>query len=126
MAHLLTPITHQVTQTDLVRYAGASHDFNPIHFDEAIARQYGLPGIIAHGMFTMGLITRLVEPLFSEGYRITEWSSRFRAMVPVGHTLMIAGTTDETNRSTLEVSVTVTVDGHPKPALTGSLTLSRV
>lgn len=129
MANLLSPITHRVTQTDLVRYAGASHDFNPIHFDAAIAHQYGLPGIIAHGMFTMGLITRLVEPLLTEGYRVTEWSSRFRAMVPVGQTLVITGTTDEkdaTNPSTLKVSVTVTIDGEPKPALTGSLTLSRV
>lgn len=126
MGNPLTPITHQVTQTDLVRYAGASHDFNPIHFDEAIAHQYGLPGIIAHGMFTMGLVTRLVEPLLTEGYQVTEWSTRFRAMVPVGHTLVITGTTDEANPSTLEVSVTVTVDGQTKPALTGSLTLSRV
>lgn len=126
MATHLTPVTHHVTQTDLVRYAGASHDFNPIHFDDAIARQYGLPGIIAHGMFTMGLITRWLEPLLLEGYHVTEWSSRFRGMVPVNQTVVITGTTEETAPSILELSVTVTIEGHPKPALTGAITLSRL
>ncbi len=121
----LTSVTHHVTQTDLVRYAGASHDFNPIHFDESIARQYGLPGIIAHGMFTMGLITRLLEPLLVQGYHVTEWSNRFRAMVPVNQTVIISGTCEETAPSTLAVSVTVTIQDHPKPALTGTITLSR-
>ncbi len=125
MATPLTPVTHRVTQTDLVRYAGASHDFNPIHFDETIARQHGLPGIIAHGMFTMGLITRVLEPLLVQGYRITEWSSRFRTMVPVGQTLVVSGTSDETTLGTLRVSVAVSLEGHAKPALTGTITLHR-
>ena len=49
-----------VTRTDLVKYAGASGDFNPIHWNEAFATSVGLPGVIAHGMFTMGSAVQLV------------------------------------------------------------------
>ena len=50
--------TYRVTRADLVRYAGASGDFNPIHYSERIATQMGLPGVIAHGMLTMALAAR--------------------------------------------------------------------
>src|SRR3982751_4858881 len=49
-----------VTRADLVRYAGASGDFNPIHWNERVATEVGLPGVIAHGMFTMALASRVV------------------------------------------------------------------
>ncbi|MFY9292018.1 MAG: MaoC/PaaZ C-terminal domain-containing protein, partial [Methylorubrum rhodinum] len=51
---------YRVTRADLVRYAGASGDFNPIHWNERIATTVGLPGVIAHGMFTMALAGRAV------------------------------------------------------------------
>jgi acyl dehydratase len=54
----------RVTRGDLVRYAGASGDFNPIHWSDRVATSVGLPGVIAHGMFTMALAGRAV----------TEWT----------------------------------------------------
>ncbi|MGH3915014.1 MAG: MaoC/PaaZ C-terminal domain-containing protein [Pseudonocardiaceae bacterium] len=50
----------RLTRAELIRYAGAAGDFNPIHWNERIAREVGLPDVIAHGMLTMGLATRLV------------------------------------------------------------------
>ena len=51
---------YRVTRADLVRYAGASGDFNPIHWNERVATSVGLPGVIAHGMFTMAIAGRAV------------------------------------------------------------------
>src|SRR3954465_2481139 len=56
----LPPLELRVRRADLVRYAGASLDFNPIHWNDRVATEVGLPGVIAHGMFTMALAGRLV------------------------------------------------------------------
>ncbi|OLT11485.1 dehydratase [Pseudonocardia sp. CNS-139] len=56
----LPPLTLRVTRADLVRYAGASGDFNPIHWSDRVAGGVGLPGVIAHGMLTMALAGRIV------------------------------------------------------------------
>jgi acyl dehydratase len=56
----LTPRTFRITRADLVRYAGASGDFNPIHWSDRVATGVGLPGVIAHGMLTMALAGRAV------------------------------------------------------------------
>ncbi|MET7708076.1 MaoC family dehydratase [Micromonospora sp. NPDC005413] len=64
----------QVTRADLVRYAGASGDFNPIHWSDRVATKVGLPGVIAHGMFTMALVGRAV----------TEWAGAPDAVVDYG------------------------------------------
>ncbi len=53
-------ISHALTRTDLVRYAGASGDFNPMHTDEVAAKDAGLPSVFGHGMFSMGLLGRAV------------------------------------------------------------------
>ncbi|MET8123795.1 MaoC family dehydratase [Micromonospora sp. NPDC005189] len=66
--------TFQVTRADLVRYAGASGDFNPIHWSDRVATKVGLPGVIAHGMFTMALVGRAV----------TEWAGAPDAVVDYG------------------------------------------
>ena len=58
--------TFSITRADLVRYAAASGDHNPIHQDEAVARSVGLPGVIAHGMFTMALAARAVQEWFPD------------------------------------------------------------
>ena len=57
-----------VSRLDLIKYAGASGDFNPIHTIEAEAKNAGLPGIIAHGMWTMGNLSKLFTPYYGEGY----------------------------------------------------------
>ncbi len=53
-------VSHELTRTDLVMYAGASGDFNPMHHDEVKAQQAGLPSVFGHGMFSMGLLGRAV------------------------------------------------------------------
>jgi acyl dehydratase len=121
----LVPVVHRVTRSDLVRYAGASEDFNPIHFDDDAARYYGLDGVIAHGMFTMGLVTRFLEPLLNQGYRVSEWSNRFRAMIPVNRTITIDGTIQESSQQRVILNIAVTLEDLPKPALTGTITLIR-
>jgi acyl dehydratase len=69
------------TRDSLVRYAGASGDFNPIHYRDDIAQQVGLPGVLAHGMLTMGAA---VSPLFDElGVTVLDYSVRFSKPVPV-------------------------------------------
>jgi hypothetical protein len=56
----LPPLSLRVRRADLVRYAGASLDFNPIHWNDRVAGEVGLPGVIAHGMYTMAIAGRLV------------------------------------------------------------------
>lgn len=69
------------TRDSLVRYAGASGDFNPIHYRDDIAQQVGLPGVLAHGMLTMGAA---ISPLFNElGVSVVDYSVRFSKPVPV-------------------------------------------
>lgn len=53
-------VSHKLTRTDLVKYAGASGDFNPMHSDEVAAKAAGLPSVFGHGMFSMGLLGRAI------------------------------------------------------------------
>jgi acyl dehydratase len=72
-----------LTREDLVRYAGASGDFNPIHWSEAAARQAGLPGVIAHGMLTMGRVSQLAVNWAGDPGAVVEFAVRFARPVPV-------------------------------------------
>ena len=74
--------TYRVTRADLVRYAGASGDLNPIHWSDRTAVAVGLPGVIAHGMLTMGLMTRAVAE-WTGGAEVVEVGGRFTSMVLV-------------------------------------------
>jgi acyl dehydratase len=69
--------TFRVTRADLVRYAGASGDFNPIHWNERVATAVGLPNVIAHGMFTMGLAARVVTAWAGDPAALVEYHVRF-------------------------------------------------
>lgn len=102
----------RITRADLVRYAGASGDRNPIHWSDRVATSVGLPGVIAHGMFTMALAARAVDAWAGEPGRIRELGCKFTKPVVVpdddeGATVTITGTvsevTDETVRITLDV-----------------------
>ena len=68
---------YRVTRADLVRYAGASGDFNPIHWNERVATSVGLPGVIAHGMFTMALAGRAVTDWTGDPGALLEYQVRF-------------------------------------------------
>ncbi|MEV8039403.1 MaoC family dehydratase [Arthrobacter sp. NPDC080082] len=78
--------TIEVTRTDLVKYAGASGDFNPIHWNEAFATGVGLPGVIAHGMFTMGAAVQLVTDWAGDPAAVVDFQTRFSKPVPVADT----------------------------------------
>ncbi|MGM7680568.1 MaoC/PaaZ C-terminal domain-containing protein [Cytobacillus sp. Hm23] len=69
-----------VSRLDLIKYAGASGDYNPIHTIDEEAQKAGLPGIIAHGMWTMGNLSKLFSPFLQEGF-IQDYSIRFKSMV---------------------------------------------
>jgi acyl dehydratase len=75
--------TFRVTRADLVRYAGASGDFNPIHWNDRVATQVGLPGVIAHGMLTMGLAARAVTAWAGDPGALVEYTVRFGRPVVV-------------------------------------------
>lgn len=77
--------TIHVDRATLIRYAGASGDFNQIHWDDATATGVGLPNVIAHGMWTMGSAVQLVVDWLGDAGRITDYSVRFSAPVPVPH-----------------------------------------
>ncbi|MEU7850547.1 MaoC family dehydratase [Micromonospora parva] len=75
--------TFRVTRADLVRYAGASGDFNPIHWSDRVATSVGLPGVIAHGMFTMALVGRAVTEWAGSPDAVVEYGVRFTRPVVV-------------------------------------------
>jgi acyl dehydratase len=74
---------HRVTRADLVRYAGASGDFNVIHWNERVAREVGLPGVIAHGMLTAGLAVRAVTSWAGDPGAVVDYQVRFSRPVVV-------------------------------------------
>ena len=87
-----------LTRAALVRYAGASGDLNPIHYDEHVAGALGLPGVIAHGMLTMGLAATAVTGWFGPAARVAEYEARFTRPVVVppgeGVELVVSGRVD--------------------------------
>jgi acyl dehydratase len=79
----IAPKQYQVTRRDLVKYAGASGDFNVIHWNERIAKSVGLPDVIAHGMLTMALVGRFLTEWAGDPGAVTEFGVRFSAPVVV-------------------------------------------
>ena len=75
--------TVHLTRESLVRYAGASGDFNPIHYRDDVAAEVGLPGVLAHGMLTMGLSVETIVPWLGDAGRILEYGVRFTRQVVV-------------------------------------------
>ncbi|SCK29387.1 MaoC family dehydratase [Streptomyces sp. WMMB 322] len=77
--------TFPVDRERLVRYAGASGDFNPIHWNERFAKEVGLPDVIAHGMFTMAEAIRVVTDWTGDPAAVVEYGVRFTRPVVVPH-----------------------------------------
>jgi acyl dehydratase len=75
--------TYFARRADLVRYCGASGDFNVIHWNDRLAREVGLPGVIAHGMYTMAQAGNFLSAWAGDPGAVAELSVRFSAMVPV-------------------------------------------
>jgi acyl dehydratase len=79
----LPGLTVTLRREDLVRYAGASGDFNPIHYSDRMAAALGLPGVVAHGMLTMAEAARVVTDWLGDPSRLIEYGVRFVKPVPV-------------------------------------------
>ena len=79
-------IDHELTRTDLVMYAGASGDFNPMHHDEVKAKEAGLPSVFGHGMFSMGLLGRAITDWVGIG-NLRSFKVRFTKQTWPGETL---------------------------------------
>jgi acyl dehydratase len=79
-----------VDRMRLIKYAGASGDFNPIHLVDEAAEEAGLPGIIAHGMLTVATMGLLFSPYLEHGY-VKGFRSRFSGMVFLGDVLRVGG-----------------------------------
>ncbi|MFC3212202.1 MaoC/PaaZ C-terminal domain-containing protein [Planomicrobium okeanokoites] len=111
-----------VSRLDLIKYAGASGDFNPIHTIDKEAERAGLPGIIAHGMWTMGNLAKLFTPYLDEGF-IETYSIRFKGMVFLGDVISLQAELKEkeSDRLIFEVAA-VNQDG--KRVLSGQVAFS--
>ena len=110
----LEPQEFVVRRSDLVAYADASGDQNPIHQDEAIARLVGLPGVIAHGMYTMALAARAVATWTGDA-EVVEIGCKFTAPVVVpadgGATVRIAGVVKSVAEGRATIALDVTCSG---------------
>ena len=109
--------TFPITRADLIRYCGASGDFNIIHWNERVAKAVGLPDVIAHGMYTMAVAGRTVTDWAGDPGAMTEYSVRFSRPVVVpdddrGAALEVAGTVEEKRPDgAVVVGLLATVDG---------------
>ncbi len=96
----LAPASYPATRLSLVRYCGASGDFNVIHWNERIAKSVGLPNVIAHGMFTMAQAGRYVTDWAGPRAMVVDFGVRFSSpvIVPdddIGATIEVSGTVEE-------------------------------
>ncbi|TKG67566.1 MaoC family dehydratase [Prauserella endophytica] len=113
----LPGLSVQVTRDQLVRYAGASLDFNPIHWNERFAKEVGLPDVIAHGMLTMALGARMVTDWVGDPGRVVEYGVRFTRPVVVpddaeGALVEFTGKVGEVrDDGTARVDITAKFDG---------------
>jgi acyl dehydratase len=113
----LPPLSVRITRADLIRYAGAAQDFNPIHWNERVAAEVGLPDVIAHGMLTMALGGRLVTDWTGDPGAVVEYGVRFTRPVVVpndteGALVELTGkVTERRDDGTLKVDITAKFDG---------------
>jgi acyl dehydratase len=112
----LPPLSLRVTRADLVRYAGASGDFNPIHWSDRVASSVGLPGVISHGMLTMALAGRLVTQWAGDPAAVRRYGVRFTRPVVVpdddeGALVEFSGTVSDVVDGVATIAITARFDG---------------
>jgi acyl dehydratase len=108
-----------LTRTQIVQYAGASGDFNPVHTDERFAVEAaGYPSVFAHGMLTMGMAARVLTDWFGPE-ALLRYEARFRAQVFPGATLTAAARVESVDHGTAAVALTVT-DAQDVVVMTGN------
>ncbi len=107
----LPPLTVTLRREDLIRYAGASGDFNPIHWSDRMAEALGLPGVIAHGMLTMASAARVVTDWLDDPADLVEYGVRFTKPVVVpdddkGATVTFSAKVDKVTDGRAEIDIT--------------------
>jgi acyl dehydratase len=107
---------YAVTRADLVRYAGASGDQNPIHWSDRVATSVGLPGVIAHGMFTMALAARALDEWGGGAGKVVELGCKFTKPVVVpdddeGARILVRGTVKGVADGRVTIALEVTCNG---------------
>lgn len=112
-----------VSRIDLIKYAGASGDYNPIHTIDEEAKKAGLPGIIAHGMWTMGNLAKVFTPFYEEGF-LKDYSIRFKGMVFLNDVITLRTQLDERNEKELKFSVAA-INQNGKEVLKGNAVFSQ-
>lgn len=104
--------TVHLTRESLVRYAGASGDFNPIHYRDDVAERVGLPGVLAHGMLTMGLAVETIVEWLGDAGRIVDYGVRFTRPVVVdaedGADLFVSAKVGAVDEEAARIDLTVT------------------
>ena len=105
----------ELSRDSLVRYAGASGDFNSIHYRDDVAASVGLPGVLAHGMLTMGLAIQPVIDWISDRGTVLEYGVRFTRPVVVdpatGASVTVLATVGAVDEGIVRIDLTVTVNG---------------
>ncbi|WP_341947770.1 MaoC/PaaZ C-terminal domain-containing protein [Microbacterium sp. LWH11-1.2] len=106
--------TVHLTRESLVRYAGASGDFNPIHYRDDVAAAVGLPGVLAHGMLTMGIASSVVVAALEPGAKVLDYGVRFTKPVVVdpqtGADLHVVATVGAVDETSARIDLKVTFD----------------
>ena len=117
---VLPPLTLTITRGGIVRYAGASTDFNPIHWSDCKARELGLPGVLAHGMWTMGASLRIITDWCADPRRVLDYQVRFTRPVQVpdddrGVQVQVSASVTGVEAGVATVAVDVRIDHEGKP-----------
>lgn len=107
--------SYLLTRDSLVRYAGASGDFNPIHYRDDVAASVGLPGVLAHGMLTMGLAVQPVVDWLGDAGRVVDYQVRFTRPVVVdaaeGAVVTVTAKVGRIDEDAARIDLTVTFGG---------------
>ncbi len=113
VGHTFEPASYDVRRADLVRYAGASGDFNPIHWSDRVATSVGLPGVIAHGMYTLALAGNAIVAWVDGPAAVLSLGARFTKPVIVpdddtGTTVTVEGVVKSVEDGVATIDLTVT------------------
>lgn len=108
-----------VSRIDLIKYSGASGDYNPIHTIDEEAKKAGLPGIIAHGMWTMGNLSKLFTSYLEDGF-IEKYHIRFKGMVLLDDIVTLKGTLIDRKEDVLFFEVSA-INQHGKIVIIGEV-----
>lgn len=119
----LPSLAKSASRIDMVRYAGASGDFNPIHWDHASARSAGLGGVVVHGLMSMAWASQLAASASDRPDPLEEMSFRFKQPIHPGEATTVTAEVTETNEDATSLALALIVAGEPRA--TGKATVRR-